>query len=661
MTRALRTSSPRRRAERGQALILTVLLMLFVTVTVFLTFAIGARTRRKIQLQSVADSTAYSLAVAEARAFNFYAWSNRALVAHNVSILSVHAHTSYLTFYEDMLAATANNYRLLARRNSGATAAVLEDIADLYLNSDVTIDGKFCHWIPDPNSPTGKKCSVDVVCGGSANCDLDIDNHIRGAEFFHHQWHAKKNSNSCLQLVEASRDHFRKVELLRAHQLGVEAQLMLMMTGDYDDMLPSDDSRLDASTRKSMYSDLRGNIVDLHRQASLPQHLAMLSDSKLTAEKTAGLVSRDYYKKAVADGLEGNYHKDWDEILAGTRFPNFIAQRGFQEDTNWKRLDKAAKKKAATVGATTLTQVTSHGTSRMLKLDSIADDPGQSNDTPGPLVDVWPPVYRRMPPLKAGDPPRPAYQLPPSGVKLAADIHRENDAEDRWGDGDGIASEDHGWVDSWFNNMRERTVIDAGRNTVWGDPHDYDGLNTHDPQPGDDITHSDHIFHGDLMRVPGHGSGLGKCDNALCNSEQRGVYRGHMRFRLSDNENNLWNMPRTMTLITTPVPDRMPWDFNFRMQFPHQGANQWLSFSTTQSVGDEATDRTMAAFGGGLVYFHKPPNSGEEYGEPPNLWNPFWRAKLHPVRQRDARDASTPHAATRSALLELDGYKVVNY
>src|SRR4051794_33398350 len=111
---ALRTASSWRRAGRGQALILTVLLMLFVTVTVFLTFAIGARTRRKTQLQAVADSTAYSLAVAEARAFNFYAWSNRALVAHNVSLLSVHAHTSYLTFYEDMLAATANNYRLLA-------------------------------------------------------------------------------------------------------------------------------------------------------------------------------------------------------------------------------------------------------------------------------------------------------------------------------------------------------------------------------------------------------------------------------------------------------------------------------------------------------------------------------------------------------------------
>jgi hypothetical protein len=279
MTSVPRSASYRCRALRGQALILTVLLMLFVTVTVFLTFAIGSRTRRKIQLQSVADSTAYSMAVAEARAFNFYAWSNRALVAHNVSILSVHAHTSYLTFYEDMLAATANNYRLLARRSGGATAVVLEDIADMYLNTDISIDGKFCRWIPDPGSPTGKKCSVDAVCSGSASCDLDINNHIRGAQFFHNQWHSKDNSNSCFQLVLASRDHFRKVELLRAHQLGVEAQLLLMMTGNYDDMIQSDDARLVASTRKSMYSDLRGDIVNLHRQASLPQHLAMLSDS----------------------------------------------------------------------------------------------------------------------------------------------------------------------------------------------------------------------------------------------------------------------------------------------------------------------------------------------------------------------------------------------
>ena len=155
--------------------------------------------------------------------------------------------------------------------------------------------------------------------------------------------------------------------------------------------------------------------------------------------------------------------------------------------------------------------------------------------------------------------------------------------------------------------------------------------------------------------------GLGKCDTPLCNSEQRGVYRGHMRYKLSQDADTLWNMPRTLSLITSPVPERMPWDFDFQAELPHPGPPRPITFTTTASRGDSATGGTMGAFGGGLVYFHKPCDCGEEYGEPPNLWNPFWRAKLHPVRQADAVTASSVLTATNRALLELDGYRAVNY
>ena len=100
--------------QRGQSLVVTALLVLVLALVVLLSFSIGVRTREKVKVQALADSGAYSLAVAEARAFNFYALSNRAIVAHYVSMLSVASHQSYLTFYGDLLAAVAFNHDKLA-------------------------------------------------------------------------------------------------------------------------------------------------------------------------------------------------------------------------------------------------------------------------------------------------------------------------------------------------------------------------------------------------------------------------------------------------------------------------------------------------------------------------------------------------------------------
>lgn len=649
-----------RRAARGQALILTMALMLFVTAAVFLTFAIGTRTRRKIQLQALADSTAYSLAVAEARAFNFYAWSNRAIVAHNISILSVHAHTSYITFYEDLLAATANNFMLLAEGSTSPTKEVLTEIANSYLNSDFDLSGKPCTWVKEKKggeNKGGEKCVVDADCTGKSFCNIE-GNEVRGARWYHKEWHGKASSNTCFRLVEGSRDHFRKTEVLRAHQLGVQSQLRLMMTGDSDDILPAADEPLvSASTQKvEMYDSLEGDILALPRR-SLAQHLVSLTDKRLTAQKSAGDRSLWYYNRAVDDGLRGNLHKDYDEILAATRFPEFITRRGFTPDNNWKRLELKAQ---AAVGGDLrfdpFSQVANEGTARMLKIRSHADDPGSYNNRPGPLQDVWPPIYSRMPPPQPEDPPRPRYEVPQSGRELSKNAHLRGHNRVGLGDSDGIAAEDHGWVVSRYGGLTARTEIDPGRNIIWGDPHDWRGSPDHSVE-GDGFTHSLHIFHADLATVPAHGAEIGKCDDIRCERIQRGVYRGHMRFKSSSDEDSLWNMPRALSLITRPVrePERWPWDLHFQAELPGP-----IQFTTANSPADLAADNAMAAFAGALVYFHKP--DGEEYREPPNFWNPFWRAKLHPMKADDAVNVTaTGHPSTFRMLLQLDRWQAVNY
>ncbi|MCP3057897.1 hypothetical protein LXT21_03810 [Myxococcus sp. K38C18041901] len=675
--------SPRQaRSARGQSLVLAVLLMLVVVLTTFLTFAIGARTRRKIQLQAMADSTAYSLAVAEARAFNFYAWSNRALVAHHVSILSVHAHQSYVTFYEDMLGATGRNFDRIAeklQRRCGAGvrdacegAANARRIRDIYWLSEFDPAGGFGARQCSPVNGQ-RVCRVDKDCMDGKTCLDESDHHRRGAGWFHDEWHRKDNSNSCLRMVEGSRDHFKKVQYLRSRQLMVDAQLRMMMTGEAEDARLSKGGNeqflLRANTEMRVERQGEDMYVRPPTQQSLPQLMVAMTAPELRAEAGAGQVSLSYYKDALDNGLELRLHRDYDEILSATRYPSFITRRGYEQggespsandkDTNLVRLERGAQLAARSHGATVTTVLVNHGTTRYTtNRGGTGEDPGLAN--------------AHNPSINVGFPFHHGAAKPRAGTQLAKLAHRaRHDFKEDMGDGDGLASEDHGRVSSTYRlgsgeTFSQTTVIQPGRNGIWADPHDHD-LN------GDASQHSHHIFHGDLMRRTGHGRELGDCDGPRCAGPRRGFYRGHMRFKLArvERDVDLWNMPRTLTLITRPVAEqrptsaedlRMPWDFDFRARLPGP-----VRFSTWKAPGDLAAGERMAALAGGLVYFHKPrvllaSEIDEEYGEPPNLWNPFWRAKLHPVKQTDARDAAEQgHPATYFVLLDLHRWSALNY
>ncbi|NMO14185.1 hypothetical protein HPC49_19350 [Pyxidicoccus fallax] len=670
---------PRRaRRARGQSLVLAVLLMLVVVMTTFLTFAIGARTRRKIQLQAVADSTAYSLAVAEARALNFYAWSNRALVAHHVSILSVMAHQSYFSFYEDMLAATGHNFDTMAKGqeaacNRGSSSACetqqrLERIRDIYLYSYFDPARElpvpyYCRYINGVES-----CQVDADCQSGETCE-DFDVHRkRGAIWFHKEWHGKDNSNSCFRLLEGARDHFKRVEYIRSRQLMVEAQLKMMMTGR-----PEDARLVDANEQEL----LRRNIGNLDAprpdgpegqrplpQASLAQSMVQLIGPEFTAQESAGQLTLKSYQRAVNNGMTLQRHRDYDEVLAATRFPSFVTLRdrwterdgdshALPDDPNWRRLQRAAARVARDHG-TPATRVTTRGTARMVTVEGSEEDPGTHNGKDRADNPTWPKGYM-------------ATRVPRSGRDLAEAAHEGQHDRGRNGPGDldGALAEDHGEVTSTYQvrggpRLVATTVIQPGRNGVWADPHDYD-------TNGMRRVHSHHIFHGELEDVAGHGQEMGDCDGPDCEQDmRRGLYRGHMRYQLAS-EDALWNMPRTLTLITRPALEEggMPWDFDFQAQLPGP-----VRFSTVNAPGDVASDGTMAAVAGGLVYFHKPRlpsdarrDTDEEYREPPNLWNPFWRAKLHPLRQQDVISATAGgvHDATHHVLTGLHRWSAVNY
>ncbi|MFL5320958.1 MAG: hypothetical protein ACJ790_14945 [Myxococcaceae bacterium] len=106
----------RRKAQRGQAMVLSALSMFLLALMMILSFNVGHAVHEKIRLQQHSDAQAYSMAVVEARALNYFAVSNRALAAALVSMNNLHAYMS--------LASITGNYMRAGRINMLEVAGI---------------------------------------------------------------------------------------------------------------------------------------------------------------------------------------------------------------------------------------------------------------------------------------------------------------------------------------------------------------------------------------------------------------------------------------------------------------------------------------------------------------------------------------------------------
>lgn len=101
--------------EDGQAIVLAAVGMLVMAMAVLMTAFWGYAVYEKIRLQNNADSTAYSLAVMEARVLNYIAYLNRAMIANYVRMIALQSLLSYLTWVEAALATLHDmNYNIYA-------------------------------------------------------------------------------------------------------------------------------------------------------------------------------------------------------------------------------------------------------------------------------------------------------------------------------------------------------------------------------------------------------------------------------------------------------------------------------------------------------------------------------------------------------------------
>ena len=91
-------SSPSR--QRGQAIVFGLCLLLLAALLLFFQFSAGQATAAKLRIVNATDAAAYSTGLWRARAMNYYAYSNRAVIANEVAIAQAATMVSYAKFLE---------------------------------------------------------------------------------------------------------------------------------------------------------------------------------------------------------------------------------------------------------------------------------------------------------------------------------------------------------------------------------------------------------------------------------------------------------------------------------------------------------------------------------------------------------------------------------
>ncbi|MDF3035897.1 MAG: hypothetical protein K0S28_1171 [Paucimonas sp.] len=85
--------------QRGQALVFSLITVSIILLVMVSMYTMGQQSIAKMKLQNTADAAAYSAVMAEARDYNFSAYTNRAIIANQVAVAQVVGLTSWARNY----------------------------------------------------------------------------------------------------------------------------------------------------------------------------------------------------------------------------------------------------------------------------------------------------------------------------------------------------------------------------------------------------------------------------------------------------------------------------------------------------------------------------------------------------------------------------------
>lgn len=127
----------RRRSSRGQILPVMLFGFFITLVSLVAVFNTSRVTIEKTQLVNAADAAAYSGAIQAARALNFYAYSNRAMVANTIAVGYVVSYISYLRYFGDLASQVTKPQQFIAL----IFANFAESAVDSFKNIGETLAG----------------------------------------------------------------------------------------------------------------------------------------------------------------------------------------------------------------------------------------------------------------------------------------------------------------------------------------------------------------------------------------------------------------------------------------------------------------------------------------------------------------------------------------
>ncbi len=160
------------------------------------------------------------------------------------------------------------------------------------------------------------------------------------------------------------------------------------------------------------------------------------------------------------------------------------------------------------------------------------------------------------------------------------------------------------------------TLVSYGRHGLFAST-DYTALITSDANGGEHTTGHSGVhdqFQGTYMRDLMSCAGRGHC---------------FMKFRADPNPGKDFGQPPVYSYLTQKLRDgnarRAPWELNNQARFTLRMGQ--TSEGTLELAAGEGSGLSKA-----LVYYHRL----GAWQEPPNLFNPFWRAKLHPFSAAEA-------------------------
>lgn len=116
------------RRQRGQALVFSLVTVSIIILVMVSMYTMGQQSIAKMKLQNTADAAAYSAVLAEARDYNFSAYTNRAMIANQVAVAQVVGLTSWSRAYSDTYRGPTSWIPRVLTSLGGPLARVLWDV-----------------------------------------------------------------------------------------------------------------------------------------------------------------------------------------------------------------------------------------------------------------------------------------------------------------------------------------------------------------------------------------------------------------------------------------------------------------------------------------------------------------------------------------------------